>query len=89
VKWFQEWAWGYILGCENLPLNIYSTWNTSVLEDEDFMQKLLLHLQGIGKYIRANIFITTLPLGMCLVCTAFALIVSGSSSMKSIGNHTT
>jgi hypothetical protein len=25
----------------------------SVLEDEDFKQELLLHLQGIGKFVRA------------------------------------
>ncbi|KAG1753997.1 uncharacterized protein EDB91DRAFT_1043616, partial [Suillus paluster] len=34
-------------------MNIYGTWNSSILEDKDFAQELLLHLQGIGKYVRA------------------------------------
>jgi hypothetical protein len=38
---------------DDLPLNIYGTWNTSILEDEDFRQELELHLQGIGKYVSA------------------------------------
>jgi hypothetical protein len=53
AKRLREWARAYILDREDLPLNIYGTWNTSILEDEDFAQELLLHLQGIGKYVRA------------------------------------
>lgn len=34
-------------------MNIYGTWNSSILEDEDFAQELLLHLQGIGKFVKA------------------------------------
>src|SRR6267154_6209368 len=34
-------------------MNIYGTWSSSILEDEDFAQELLLHLQGIGKYVKA------------------------------------
>jgi hypothetical protein len=37
----------------NLSLNIYGTWNSFILEDEDFKGELLLHLQGIGKYVRS------------------------------------
>ncbi|KAG2078385.1 hypothetical protein BDR04DRAFT_1124254 [Suillus decipiens] len=49
VGCLREWTRAY----DDLPLNIYSTWNSSILEDEDFKGELLLHLQGIGKYIRA------------------------------------
>jgi len=49
----HKWTRAYILDCNNLPLNIYSTWNSSILEDEDFKGELLLHLQGIGKYVRS------------------------------------
>jgi hypothetical protein len=49
----HEWGRAYILDRNNLPLNIYGTWNLSVLEDEDFNQESLLHLQGIGKFVRA------------------------------------
>jgi len=55
--WFagrlREWARAYILDRNDLPLNPYGTWNSSVLDDEDFKMGLLLHLQSIGKYVRA------------------------------------
>jgi hypothetical protein len=34
-------------------LNLYRTWNPSILEDKDFRQELELHLLGIGKYVSA------------------------------------
>jgi hypothetical protein len=43
----------YIVDQDDLPLNVYGIWNSSVLEDEDLKGELLLHLQGIGKYVRA------------------------------------
>ncbi|KAG1723857.1 hypothetical protein EDB19DRAFT_1574707, partial [Suillus lakei] len=49
----HEWMRAYILDQEDLPLNIYGTWNSSILEDEDFKGELLLHLQGIGKYAKS------------------------------------
>jgi hypothetical protein len=49
----REWARAYILDRNDLPLNVYGTWNSSVLEDEDFKTELLLHLQSIRKYVRA------------------------------------
>jgi hypothetical protein len=49
----RQWTRAYILDREDLPLNIYGTWNSSKLEDEDFAQELLLHLQGIGKFVKA------------------------------------
>ena len=38
---------------ETLPQNIYSWWNTSLLENKDLAQQIHLHLQGIGKFVRA------------------------------------
>ncbi|KAG2758100.1 hypothetical protein P692DRAFT_201696756 [Suillus brevipes Sb2] len=49
----REWVRAYCKDRRDLPMNIYGTWNSSKLEDEDFAQELLLHLQGIGKYVRA------------------------------------
>ena len=40
----REWTRAFINDHDDLPLNIYGTWNTSILEDEDFQQKLELHL---------------------------------------------
>jgi hypothetical protein len=31
-----EWTRAYILDQDDLPFNIYGTWNSSILEDEDF-----------------------------------------------------
>jgi len=36
-----------------LPQNRYGTWNKSRLEDEDLAGELHLHLQSLGKYVRA------------------------------------
>ena len=49
----REWVRAYCKDREDLPMNIYGTWSSSILEDEDFAQELLLHLQGIGKYVKA------------------------------------
>jgi hypothetical protein len=49
----REWTWAFVNDQDDLPLNIYGTWNMSILEDEDFRQELELHLQGIDKYVSA------------------------------------
>jgi hypothetical protein len=49
----RQWARADILDREDLPLNIYGMWNSSILEDEDFAEELLLHLQETGKFVRA------------------------------------
>jgi hypothetical protein len=49
----HEWTRNFIGDRECLPINIYGTWNSSVLDDEDFTSELQLHLQSIGKYVRA------------------------------------
>jgi len=36
-----------------MPQNIYSQWNTYLLKDEDLAQQICLHLQGIGKFVKA------------------------------------
>jgi hypothetical protein len=38
---------------ECLPTNLYGRWNVSLLKDEDLAQEIHLHLQGIGKYVKA------------------------------------
>jgi hypothetical protein len=47
----QEWSCAFIKEDENLPFNVYGTWNKSQLNDEDLKQELLTHLQSIGKFI--------------------------------------
>ena len=49
----QEWTSMFIKYAENLPLNIYGTWNKSWVDNEGLKQELFSHLQLIGKYISA------------------------------------
>jgi hypothetical protein len=49
----HEWVHDFIADHQCLPINVYSTWNTSILKDKDFALELQLHLQGIGKYVKA------------------------------------
>jgi hypothetical protein len=32
---------------------VYGYWNVSLLEDKNFAQEIHMHLQGIGKYVKA------------------------------------
>jgi hypothetical protein len=50
-KWIKD-----FLHLEKLPLHRYSTYNSSILEEEDFRQEIQLHLTEILKkeYIRAQ-----------------------------------
>jgi hypothetical protein len=41
----------FIANQEDLPQNVYGTWKTSMLEDEDFAQAIHLHLQSLGPWI--------------------------------------
>ena len=43
----------FISDHEDLPFNIYGTWNESRVDDEGLKQELLTHLQSIGEYISA------------------------------------
>ena len=47
AKQMREWTRDYIADRECLPINLYGSWNTSIIEDEDFASELLLHLQVV------------------------------------------
>ncbi|TFK89911.1 hypothetical protein K466DRAFT_574542 [Polyporus arcularius HHB13444] len=49
----RKWTRAFIEDRHQLPVSFANTWNTSVLDNEDFEQALLVHLQGLGKYICA------------------------------------
>ncbi|KIK79938.1 hypothetical protein PAXRUDRAFT_16061 [Paxillus rubicundulus Ve08.2h10] len=57
-KWFTRnlhfWSKAYILDREDLPLDLFGDWKISKIDDEDLAAELHLHLQGIGKYIKAG-----------------------------------
>ena len=53
ARWLRQWAKAYIADCTCLPVNVFGTWNKSRLDDEDLAREIGLHLQEIGKWIKA------------------------------------
>ena len=47
----RQWCCAFIEDAENLPLNIYGTWNKLRIDDEDLQQEIFMHLQSIGKCV--------------------------------------
>jgi hypothetical protein len=56
--WFArclwDWTSSFVVDAEDLPFNIYGTWNKSCLDDEDLQHDILTHLQTIGIHICAE-----------------------------------
>jgi hypothetical protein len=48
------WSHSFIESRTKLPINLYGTWNTCLLEKGNLVKEIYEHLQGIGKYIRAE-----------------------------------
>ncbi|KIK72826.1 hypothetical protein PAXRUDRAFT_179854, partial [Paxillus rubicundulus Ve08.2h10] len=57
-SWFTRnlWLWSkaYILDREDLPWDTYGDWKMSRVDDENLAAELHLHLQSVGKYVKAN-----------------------------------
>ncbi|KAF7972821.1 hypothetical protein HWV62_17022 [Athelia sp. TMB] len=55
--WFarllREWTRSFIIDHAVLPENKYGGFKTSMLSNEDLAQEIVLHLQSIGKWVRA------------------------------------
>ncbi|KAF9515787.1 hypothetical protein BS47DRAFT_1360750 [Hydnum rufescens UP504] len=48
----QEWGHAYLANPQNLPTNVYGTWDVSLLvSDEDLAHEIILYLQNLGPYI--------------------------------------
>ena len=56
----RSWTRAFIVDRKILPISNYGTWTVSRLDDENLAQELLLHLQGIGEYVKAQDIITYL-----------------------------
>jgi hypothetical protein len=55
AKKLHEWAQSFINDRKEIPENNYGKGSRSAIDDdEDFAQEIHLHLQGIGKYIKAE-----------------------------------
>ncbi|KAF9227993.1 hypothetical protein BS17DRAFT_764319 [Gyrodon lividus] len=57
-NWFAHslrlWSRAYILDRENLPWDLYGDWKMLRVDNEDLVAELHLHLQLVGRYIKAN-----------------------------------
>ncbi|KAF9035820.1 hypothetical protein BJ165DRAFT_1355053, partial [Panaeolus papilionaceus] len=53
AKKIREWTRTFI-NTREIPLNVYGTWNETLLAHEDFRQELIIYLQSVGKYITAD-----------------------------------
>jgi hypothetical protein len=50
----HEWGRAFLVDRSDLPVNPYGKWNESALEkDETLAHNIHVHLQGIGKYVKA------------------------------------
>ncbi|KAI0054857.1 hypothetical protein BV25DRAFT_1816438 [Artomyces pyxidatus] len=54
AKRLRAWTRAFLDNPQNLPRNPYGWWNTSLLDNNDFADKLRLHLQAVGKYVAAH-----------------------------------
>ncbi len=64
----REWTRAFILDHEDLPVNCYGEWNVSMLEDEELAGEIHLHLQGVGKYVKAMDIVRFLDTPEMLKC---------------------
>ncbi|KAG2159097.1 uncharacterized protein EDB93DRAFT_1237838 [Suillus bovinus] len=49
-----KWARSFVEHHGNLPMNLYGSWNVSLLDKGDLAEAIHRHLQSIGKYVRAQ-----------------------------------
>ena len=54
ARTLREWTHAFINDREELPPNNYGKGNKCHIDDEDLAQEIQLHLQGLGKYIKAS-----------------------------------
>ena len=53
ARMLRKWTRAFIIDRNDLPRNLYGQWNVSMLEDEGLAEEIHLHLQSIGKYVKA------------------------------------
>jgi hypothetical protein len=49
----RTWTRSFINDRTDLPINLYGSWNVSLLNRGELAQEIHMHLQGIGKYVKA------------------------------------
>lgn len=53
AKQLRKWARSFIEDRDDLPINLYGSWNVSLLEKGELAQEIKLHLQEKGKWVKA------------------------------------
>ncbi|KII87524.1 hypothetical protein PLICRDRAFT_112639 [Plicaturopsis crispa FD-325 SS-3] len=53
ARQLRSWARAFIGDRSDIPTNPYGSWNISWLDENDLSEEIQLHLQSIGKYVRA------------------------------------
>ena len=53
AKKLRTWSHSFINDPENLPFNLYGSWNAFMLESSDLVKAIHEHLMGIGEYVNA------------------------------------
>jgi hypothetical protein len=79
AKKLQEWACNFVDNCEEISENQYGQGNKLAIDNEDLAQEIHLHLQSIGKYIKAKDIVQycgTPEMLECLKCTKLITLVT-------------
>ena len=50
----RQWTRSFVEDRDDLPINLYGSWNVSLLDKGDLAKDIHNHLQTIGKYVRAQ-----------------------------------
>jgi hypothetical protein len=50
----RKWTRSFLNDRNDLPFNLYGTWNTCMLQDGNLAKEISTHLQSIGKYVAAQ-----------------------------------
>ena len=53
AKQLRKWARSFIEDCTNLPINLYGSWNVSLLDNGKLAKEIHQHLQEKGKWVKA------------------------------------
>jgi hypothetical protein len=54
ARLLRKWTRSFVEDREDLPINLYGSWNVSLLDKGTLAEDIHLHLQSIGKYVRAQ-----------------------------------
>lgn len=54
AEWLRQWTRAFMRNRDALPYNLYGQWTPSLLEKGELAYDIKVHLQGIGKYVRAQ-----------------------------------